>query len=436
MGAKATGATGYADILKAPHAARLLAGTLIGRLPNATAHIAIVLFTRAEGGSYTLAGGLAAAYGIATAIGQPLLGRAIDLHGQPKVQLPAAVVSALGMVLLAVVGIGSLPLAYLAVAVAGLFTPPLEGGLRALWPSVLGRQDRVHRAYAMDAVAQEIMFTLGPLLVTVIVSIWSAAAALLVINVIGVLGALSVVLSEPSRTWRSAPRDAHWLGALRSPGLLALLGSFFFVGLALGSITVAGVAYADDHGRESVYGILMAALGLGALIGGTFYGARQWAGAPERRLMVLIALLALGYLPLVLTPGVVLMTVLSAVAGVFLAPAIACAFIVVDRHAPRGTVTEAFSWLVTTFGVGAAAGTAVAGPAAEWGGTDWSFAVAGVGGIAALVVLVATQRVLAAPERTNDIVGFGGGLSGQGEPAAENDRNGAAEPGFSSGLEA
>ncbi|MFE5853755.1 MFS transporter [Streptomyces sp. NPDC056500] len=436
MGAKATGATGYADILKAPHAARLLAGTLFGRLPNATAHIAIVLFTRAEGGSYTLAGGLAAAYGIATAIGQPLLGRAIDLHGQPKVQLPAAVVSALGMVLLAAVGIGSLPLAYLAVAVAGLFTPPLEGGLRALWPSVLGRQDRVHRAYAMDAVAQEIMFTLGPLLVTVIVSIWSAAAALLVINVIGVLGALSVVLSEPSRTWRSAPRDAHWLGALRSSGLLALLGSFFFVGLALGSITVAGVAYADDHGRDSVYGILMAALGLGALIGGTFYGARQWAGAPERRLMVLIALLALGYLPLVLTPGVVLMTVLSAVAGVFLAPAIACAFIVVDRHAPRGTVTEAFSWLVTTFGVGAAAGTAIAGPAAEWGGTDWSFAVAGVGGIAALVVLVATQRVLAAPERTNDIVGFGGGLSGQGEPATENDRNGAAEPGFSSGLEA
>ncbi|MEU5403037.1 MFS transporter [Streptomyces sp. NPDC005963] len=436
MGAKATGATGYADILKAPHAARLLAGTLVGRLPNATAHIAIVLFTRAEGGSYTLAGGLAAAYGIATAIGQPLLGRAIDLHGQPKVQLPAAVVSALGMVLLAAVGIGSLPLAYAAVALAGLFTPPLEGGLRALWPNVLGRQDRVHRAYAMDAVAQEIMFTLGPLLVTVVVSLWSAGAALLVINALGVLGALSVVLSEPSRSWRSAPRDAHWLGALRSSGLLALLGSFFFVGLALGSITVAGVSYADDHGRESVYGILMAALGLGALIGGACYGARQWAGAPERRLMVLIALLALGYLPLVLTPGVVLMTVLSAVAGVFLAPAIACAFIVVDRHAPRGTVTEAFSWLVTTFGVGAAAGTALAGPAAEWGGTDWSFAVAGAGGIAALVVLVATQRVLAAPERTNDIVGFGSGLSGQGEPATENDRNGAAEPGFSSGLEA
>ncbi|NEC24175.1 MFS transporter, partial [Streptomyces parvus] len=54
-------AAGYLDILRARHAARLLTGTLVGRLPNGTAHIAIVLFTRAEGGSYTLAGALAAA---------------------------------------------------------------------------------------------------------------------------------------------------------------------------------------------------------------------------------------------------------------------------------------------------------------------------------------------------------------------------------------
>ncbi|MFD6531102.1 MFS transporter [Streptomyces sp. NPDC060184] len=415
-------AAGYLDILRERHAARLLTGTLVGRLPNGIAPIAIVLFTRAEGGSYSLAGGLAAAYGLATAVGQPLLGRAVDLYGQPRVQFPASVVSALGMVLLALAGLDPLPLAYAAVIVAGVTTPPLEGGLRALWPSVLGqREERVHRAYALDAVAQEVMFTAGPLLVTLLVSLWSPAAALLVVNAAGVLGALSVVLSEPSRTWRSAPREAHWLGALRSPGLLALLGALFFVGIALGSITVAGVAYADDQGRESVYGWLMAALGLGALIGGAVYGARQWAGAPERRLRVLVALLALGYLPLVLTPGVVAMTALAALAGVFLAPAIACSFIVVDRHAPRGTVTEAFSWLVTTIGVGAAAGTAVAGPAVELGGTAWSFAVAGAGGVAALVVLLATGKVLAVPARGRTVVA-----------GSENDRNGAVEPGFRS----
>lgn len=422
-------AAGYVDILKAPHAARLLTGTLVGRLPSATGHIAIVLFTRDAGGSYTLAGVLAAVYGLATAIGQPLLGRAVDLLGQPRVQLPAAIVSALGMVLLAVTGIDPLPLALAAVVVAGLFTPPLEGGLRALWPSVLGREDRVHRAYAMDAVAQEVMFTAGPLLVTLLVALWSPAAALLVINAIGVLGALTVVLSKPSRAWRSAPREAHWLGALRSPGLLALLAAFLFIGLALGSITVAGVAYADDQGRESVYGWLMAALGLGALVGGLAYGARQWTGTPERRLLWITALLAAGYLPLSLTPGVVAMTGLAALSGVFLAPALACAFIVVDRHAPRGTVTEAFSWLVTTFGVGAAFGTGVAGPAVELVGTWASFAVAGAGGVAALLVLLATRGVLAAP-------GAGTRSDPVGAVGYENDRNGAAQHGFSSGHQA
>ncbi|WP_079171512.1 MULTISPECIES: MFS transporter [unclassified Streptomyces] len=396
----AAGSGGYADILRAPHAARLLVGTLVGRLPNGTGHIAIVLFTRAEGGSYTLAGALAAVYGLATAVGQPVLGRAVDLYGQPRVQLPAAAVSALGMAALAAVGTGSLPLAFAAVVVAGLFTPPLEGGLRALWPSVLGRQDRVHRAYALDAVAQEVMYTVGPLLVTLLVWLWSPAAALLVINAVGLLGALSVVASAPSRAWRSEPREAHWLGALRSPGLLALLAAFFFVGLALGSITVAAMAYAEDgNGGEGTYGALMAALGLGALAGGLVYGARPWAGAPEARLRVLAGLLALGYVPLLLTPGPVAMAVLSAVAGVFLAPAIACAFLVVDRHAPRGTVTEAFSWLVTTFGVGASVGTAAAGPAVELVGVPAGFAVAVAGGAAALGVLVATGRVLAPPAR-------------------------------------
>ncbi|WP_261717904.1 MFS transporter [Streptomyces sp. FZ201] len=415
-------AAGYLEILRARHAARLLAGTLVGRLPNATAAIAIVLFVRAEGGTYSLAGALAAVYGVANAVGQPLLGRLVDLHGQPRVQLPAAVVSALAMAVFAVTGIGPLVLAYAAVALAGLFTPPLEGGLRALWPSVLGKESQVHTAYAMDAVAQEVMFTVGPLLVTLCTSLWSAQAALLVLNLIGVLGALSVVLSPPSRAWRSAPREAHWLGALRSPGLLALLAAFLFIGVALGSITVASVPYADDHGGDVAYGWLMAGIGLGALLGGTVYGARQWSGEPARRLTVLVALLAVCYLPLMLMPGVVAMVALMVLAGVFLAPCIACAFVLVDRHAPRGTVTEAFSWLVTTFTVGASVGTGLAGPVVEKGGALWGYAVPGAAGGVSLLVLLATRGVLAASAQPAVVAA-----------SSENDPNRAVEPRFSSG---
>ncbi|WP_432134541.1 MFS transporter [Streptomyces sp. bgisy154] len=415
-------AAGYLEILKAPHAARLLTGTLVGRLPNATAAIAIVLFVRAEGGSYSLAGALAAVYGVANAVGQPLLGRLVDLRGQPRVQLPAALASALAMAVFAFTGPQPLLVAHAAVAAAGLFTPPLEGGLWALWPSVLRREDQVHTAYAMDAVAQEVMFTVGPLLVTLCVSLWSAQAALLVLNALGVLGALTVVVSPPSRAWRSAPREAHWLGALRSPGLLALLGAFLFVGMALGSITVASVPYADDHGGDAVYGWLMAALGLGALAGGLVYGARSWPGVPERRLRFLVAFLAVCYVPLTLMPGAPAMVALTALAGVFLAPAIACAFVIVDRHAPAGTVTEAFSWLVTTFTVGASVGTGLTGPVVEAGGAQWGFAVPSVAGGVSLLVLLATGRVMAAPVAHTVVAS-----------SSENDPNRAVEPRFSSG---
>ncbi|MEU5582180.1 MFS transporter [Streptomyces huasconensis] len=418
-------AAGYAEILRTRYATRLLAGTLVGRLPNATASIAIVLFIRAEGGTYSLAGALAAVYGVANAVGQPLLGRLVDLYGQPRVQLPAALLSALAMAAFAFTGPDQLALAHVAVGAAGLFTPPLEGGLRALWPSVLGKEEQVHAAYAMDAIAQEVMFTVGPLLVTGCVALWSEQAALLVVNAVGVLGALSVVVSEPSRAWRSAPREAHWLGALRSPGLLALLGAFLFIGVALGSITVAGVSYADGHGGDAVYGWMMAALGLGALAGGSVYGARQWRGVPERRLSVLVALLAVCYVPLMLVPGAPAMTALSALAGVFLAPSLACAFVIVDRHAPRGTVTEAFSWLVTTFTVGASLGTAAAGPVVEWGGTASGFAVPGLAGAAALLVLLATVRVMVPPPDSGIVAG-----------SSENDRNGTVEPGFTAGHQA
>lgn len=166
----------------------------------------------------------------------------------------------------------------------------------------------------------------------------------------------------------------------------------------------------------------MAGIGLGALVGGTVYGARRWTGAPERRLSLLVALLAVCYVPLMLVPGPVAMTALTALAGVFLAPCIACAFVLVDRHAPRGTVTEAFSWLVTTFTVGASVGTGLAGPVVEWGGAVWGFAVPGAAGAAALVVLLATGRVLAATGNTEVVA-----------VSSENDPNRAVEPRLRSG---
>jgi MFS family permease len=115
------------------------------------------------------------------------------------------------------------------------------------------------------------------------------------------------------------------------------------------------------------------------------------------------------------------MLLLAALAGFFLAPAIACGFLVVDRHAPPGTVTEAFSWVVTAVGVGGALGTAAAGAAAQHGGAAGAFGVCAAGMAVSTAVLLGTFRFLAAPNPGS---------------RPEKDPNRAVEPRFSTTHEA
>ncbi|MDI2126648.1 MFS transporter [Yinghuangia seranimata] len=385
----------YADLFRARYAARLLGGTLLGRLPNGMGALAILLLARADGASYGVAGALSALSGLATALGQPALGRWTDRRagGQTAVLIGGAVVSALGYALFAVVGVDPLPVALAAVLVAGFATPPLESGLRALWPTVL-RPDQIHAAYALDAASQEILFTVGPMIVVLVTAAFSEAAAVVVTGVLGIVGTLVVATSRPSRAWRGAAHTPHWAGPLRAPGLRVLLIALTLTGTALGVINVAAVAYADEHGRAVWAGAVMAAMSTGAFIGGVVHGARRWARPARERLPWLLGALTVGYLPLVWAPAPGVMLVLAVVSGLFLAPTIACAFTLVDELAPTGTVTEAFAWIVAAMGTGAAVGTAVAGFAGEVGGVRGAFAVAGVGAALGLAYLFAGRRKL------------------------------------------
>ncbi|MQY04043.1 MFS transporter [Actinomadura macrotermitis] len=383
----------YVDFLRVRHAARLLGGTLLGRLPNGMAMLAIVLHVRAEGGGYPLAGTLAAVNGLAMAVGQPVLGRAMDRFGQPRVLLPAAVASAAGYALLAAAGADPPAVAAAAVVLAGFATPPLEAGLRALWTSVLPGPEEVHAAYALDAAAQEILFTAGPLLV-VGAAAFSTEAALLLTGALGIAGTLVVACSGPSRSWRGEVRAADWAGPLRSPGLRVLLLSLAFAGIALGVYAVAVVAYAERAHSGSASGVLLASMSAGALAGGLVYGARSWPGEPHRRLPWLMAALAVCYLPLVWAPAGPVMMGLAFLSGVWLAPVLACCFSLVDRLAPAGTVTEAFAWVVAAVGAGSSLGSFVSGFGQELAGVPGAFAGAGAGGVLALLVCLLGARLL------------------------------------------
>jgi MFS family permease len=82
------------SVLAAPHVGRLLATSILARVPVAALGVVVILRTRELTGSYTAGGAAAAAAALATGLSQPLLARLVDRIGQARVLLPGAVVAA------------------------------------------------------------------------------------------------------------------------------------------------------------------------------------------------------------------------------------------------------------------------------------------------------------------------------------------------------
>ncbi|MCX4751251.1 MFS transporter [Kitasatospora sp. NBC_01287] len=353
----------YRAVLGTRHVARLLGGTLIGRLPTGMAPIAILLLVRAEHGSLAFAGLLGALYGLAAAIGQPLLGRLVDRHGQTAVLYTAAPAASAAFLLLPCTGPVRHPvLAVLTVVVAGLATPPLEAGLRALWPVLLPDPERQRAALALDSSSQGLVFIAGPLLAAGISAATGPHGALVATAALGLLGTGMVITAEPSLAWtpNTSAQRMHWMGPLRVPGLRVLFAALAGIGVALGAVNVLALAAAERHHASWLAGVMPAALSIGSMIGGLAYGRHTWPGTPARHLVTASVGFAAGWLPLLPDPAPAVAVVLAALPGIFLAPLLTAGFLTVDRLAPKGESTEAFAWLIACIGVGQAVGTGLA----------------------------------------------------------------------------
>ncbi|GGU55198.1 MFS transporter [Streptomyces albospinus] len=396
-----TSTTGSGPLLAQRHVARLLFGTLIGRLPNGMAPVAILLLVTHQGGSLKTGGLLCALYGLTSAVGQPVLGRMVDRRGQSLVTATAVLLTTVCLLALSVVEAAARPgTAAGLVALAGLSTPPLEAGLRALWPVVLPDEAQRRAALALDTGAQGLIYVTGPPLVAVLSTTTTPRTALVVSAALGLLGAAVVLSAAPSRRWRPAPA-AHRTGALgplAHPGLRWLFVAVSGVGAALGAMNVWAVSLADDLGLDLLSGLVPAALSTGSLVGGFLYGRCAWPGTLARQLIAAAALFAAGWLPLMAVAGPASAVALTAVPGLLLTAVITSAFLTVDALAPAGTTTEAYAWLIAAVGTGQAAGTALAGTLAEH--PHLGAALPAAGAVLTLIVLLAAHRDLAVPGST------------------------------------
>ncbi|MCX4826566.1 MFS transporter [Streptomyces sp. NBC_01142] len=296
-------ASRYRDVLATPYVTRLLAGAVIGHLPVAMAPLAILIAVRADGGTLSFAGVLAAVYGLAAAIGQPLWGRLLDRHGHRLAIGLTSLASTAAFLVLAFLHPADhqAPAAVVAAA-AGLCTPPLEAALRVLWPHVVDNPQHRRAALALDACAQELVFIGGPLLVLGLDAVNGTALVLTATAVIGGVGAALFLTAPPTRTWQPVPTRTHWIGPIRVPGLRALAAALFGAGITLGALNVVALAAAERHHAGYLVTLIPAALAVGSLTGGLLYGRRTWPGSPARQLLFIGGGFLLGSLPMLADP--------------------------------------------------------------------------------------------------------------------------------------
>lgn len=372
----------------------LLASSVLARMPLGMIPLAILLFARASTGSLLAAGLTVAAYTLTSAAFAPLQGAMLDRVGHRAVLLVAGVGQAGLLVALVLAGGAGAPAVLLAAlaALAGALLPPVSACVRSLWPAAAPKGVALETVYALDAVTQEVIWTLGPLIVGVSAALGSSSAAVLVCAAVGVSGTL-LFAGVPSVAAASGAgsREARRGGPLRSSGLRALLVAVSLVGVTIGALEVGLPALAIHLRAPSAAGLLLALLSLGSMAGGLLYGARSWSlGTGERHQLLLVAA-AVTIVPLALARSLPAAVALSLLAGAAIAPMFSCQYALVGSLAPEGSAAEAFTWHTAALVAGIAAGSAAGGAIAQSLGVAAPFLFACVAVAVAAAVATAVR---------------------------------------------
>jgi MFS family permease len=387
----------YAAVLAAPHVPSLVASAVLHGLATATAPLALVLLVAQRTGSYAGAGIVSATYIVINGVLAPVWGRCVDRRGPTRTLLPLAVAAPIAFALLVALAIADAPTGALATAagLAGAGQAPVTSTLRSMWARLVSHPTDMQAANALQSMMYDLFSLTGPPLGGALVALASPEVAIAFAACALLLADLTFALAPPVRAWRPPPAGgSDLLGALRSDGLRTLVACALPAGLAIGIVEIAAPAFADERGEGAAGAIALAGLAAGGIVGAYVYGAVSWRLPAVARYMRLAAGLTAA-LALAATAGsLAMLAALLFVAGLMVGPITTTIIGLLDDVVPAEARTEAFTWVITAFTAGVAAGLTIGGALHEAAGTGLTLVAASAGALLELAVLVARRRTL------------------------------------------
>jgi MFS family permease len=381
----------YVHLMRRPGASAFFTAGILGRMPISMIGLGIVILIAQESGSYGLAGAVSGVAVIAGALTGPIQGRMVDRFGQRTLLIIGSVVCtiALAALLVAVRADYATWVLYLLSFVAGGTRPQVGSFVRARWTHLLGRGRALQTAFALEAVGDEVVFIVGPVLVTALATQVSPYAALAAAGVLGLAGGIWLALlraSDPPGRGKSDGAEQAplpWVSIL----LLSLIG--LGLGATLGGAEVITVAFTTEKGQAGMSGVVLAVWAFGSLLAGLWYGSVHWRAPVERRLLIGTILLALTLAPLPFVDSVLMLGVVLFCCGMTIAPTMVSVTACVEEWVPPQRLTEAITWTVTGILLGVAPGNAASGHAVDlWGPSDAYWVPVAFGTACALIAAV------------------------------------------------
>ncbi len=382
----------YRRILAVPGGRRFSTAAFVARLPISMVGLGIVLLVQDATGSYALAGAVSAVYVAAGAVAAVVQGRLLDRVGQARVLLPLAATFTVGLGLLVVsVRAGwPAPATYALAALGGATLPAAGSCVRARWSHALrGRPSDVQTAFALEAVVDEAVFMLGPILVTLLATTISPSVGVVTAVVAGLLGTVALAAQRSSEPPAHPRRRTDVRTSLPWRTLLPLAVVMFALGSLFGGAEVVTVAFAEEQGSQAYAGPLLALWALGSLLAGLITGALYWSRPPGTRVKVGALGMCVAMAPLPFIDSVWLMGGALLLGGFAIAPTMIAATSLVERTVPSARLTEGMSVLHSGVVAGVGPGAAIAGLVVDEAGASAAYAVSfGAGALAAAVALL------------------------------------------------
>jgi len=371
-------------------------------MPMAMAGLGTVLLISASTGRYGVAGSVSAAGSLGLAVCAPQFARLADRYGQGRVLTPLAAAFALSVLGLIIAVQLRAPwwTYFLPGITAGATMPTLGPMARARWSVLLAGSPRLHTAFSLESVADELCFIVGPAAVTVLVTQVHPAAGIgmaVILCLAGTLWFASQRETEPPHGVSPAPQPSgtglrgmrRHRFSLAAPGLAVLVPTYLFLGGMFVSVELSTVAFATSLGHKALSGLVLGVYALGSAVGGVWYGARTWKAPASRRFGVTLAMTVAGVCTFWAMPNLVLLTLVIFECGMTIAPTLIAGYSLLESTARPGRTTEAMSWLSTGISIGVAAGATAVGFILDAFGARWGYAFAACCGGGAITLYLA-----------------------------------------------